>query len=104
MIEIINLNLGDRTSDINFALKLNYKYEINKFTISGNLFETRQSVFYYKSLVSLYISYELDVCSRNLETHFTLGNLFSEAVKLTKNVDPDKCKYSSYGIELDSYL
>ena len=30
MVEIIVLNLGDRTSDINFALKMNYKYEINK--------------------------------------------------------------------------
>ena len=32
---------------------------------------------------------------RNLNTDFTLSNWFFGSVKLTKNADPDKCKYSN---------
>ena len=34
-------------------------------------------------------------------TDFTLGNSSFGAVKLTKNADPDKYKYSGYGIVFD---
>ena len=40
---------------------------------------------------------------RNLNTDFTLSNWFFGSVKLTKNADPDKYKYSSCGIGLDSH-
>ena len=39
---------------------------------------------------------------RGLKTDFTLNNRLSESVKRTKNADPDKYKYSSYGIRFDS--
>ena len=39
---------------------------------------------------------------RNLNADFTLKNCLFGSVKLTKNADPDKYKYSDYGIELDS--
>ena len=55
-----------------------------------------------KKVVNLYISYELDTSSKDLNTDFTLGNCLFGAVKLTKNADPDKYKYSSYGIGFDS--
>ena len=35
---------------------------------------------------------------RNLNTDFTLGNCLFASVKVTKNADPDKYKYSGYGI------
>ena len=35
---------------------------------------------------------------RNLNTNFALGNCFFRSVKLTKNADLDKDKYSGYGI------
>ena len=53
-------------------------------------------------VVNLYICYTLDWCSRDLDTDFALGNCLFRSVKLTKNADPDKCKYSSYGIGFDS--
>ena len=40
---------------------------------------------------------------RNLNTDFPLNICFG-SVKLTKNVDPDKYKYSSYDIGFDSHL
>ena len=39
--------------------------------------------------------------SRDLNTNFTLGNCLFGAVKLTNNVDPDKYRYSGYGIGFD---
>ena len=50
----------------------------------------------------MYISYKLDVWSKGLNTYFKLGNCFFRAVKLTNNADPDKYKYSSYGIGFES--
>ena len=42
-------------------------------------------------------SYTLGPQLRNLNTDFTLGNCLFGSVKLTKNADPDKYKYSHYG-------
>ena len=53
-------------------------------------------------MVNLFIVYELDTWSRNLNTDFTLKDCFFRAVKLTKNADPDKYKYTGYGIGFDS--
>ena len=39
---------------------------------------------------------------RNLNTDFTLNKCLFESVKLTKNADPDKYKYSAYGKGFDS--
>ena len=55
-----------------------------------------------KKVINLYISYELNPHLRNLNTDFTLNNCLFGSVKLTKNVDLDKYKYSSYGTGFDS--
>ena len=47
------------------------------------------------------ISYTLTPWLRNLNTDFTLNNCLIESVKLIKNADPDKYKYSSCSIEFD---
>ena len=39
---------------------------------------------------------------KNLNTDFTLSNCLFGSVKLTKNVNLDKYKYTGYGIEFDS--
>ena len=38
---------------------------------------------------------------RYLNADFTLGNCLFESLELIKNIDPDKYKYSDYGIELE---
>ena len=58
--------------------------------------------FVRKNVLNLYISYELGTWSRDLLTYFTQVNCWFGAVKLTKNVDLDKYRYSGYGIGLDS--
>ena len=52
--------------------------------------------------MNLYISYTLIPSLRNLNTDFTLSNCLCRSLKLTKNADPDKYKYSGYTIEFDS--
>ena len=55
-----------------------------------------------KKLMNLYISSTLNPQLRNLNTDFTLGNYLFGSVKLTKNADLDKYKYTGYGIGFDS--
>ena len=52
-------------------------------------------------VVSLFIIYELDRLSRDLNIDFALKGCLFGAVKLTKDADPDKYKYSGYGIGFD---
>ena len=40
--------------------------------------------------------------SKDLNTDFTLGDCLFGVVKLTRNTDPDKLKYSGCGTEFDS--
>ena len=47
------------------------------------------------NVVKLFIVYELDRWSRDLNTDFTLNDCLFGAAKLTKNAHPDQCKYSS---------
>ena len=54
-------------------------------------------------VINLYISYTLNPQLRNLNTDFTLGNCLFGSVKLTKNADLDKYKYSGYYIGFDSH-
>ena len=51
-----------------------------------------------KKEINLYISYTLGPQLRNLNTFFTLANCLFGSVKLTKNVDLDKYKYTGYRI------
>ena len=53
------------------------------------------------NLVNLFVVYNLDTWSRDLNTDFILKYCLCGSVKLTKNADPDKYKYSGYGIGFD---
>ena len=54
-----------------------------------------------KKVINLYISYILNPWLRNF-TYFTLKNCLFRSVKLTKNADQDKYKYSGQSIGFDS--
>ena len=53
-------------------------------------------------VINLYISFTQTPWFRNLNTDFTLDNCLFGSLKLTKNADPDKYKYSGYGIRIES--
>ena len=48
-----------------------------------------------KNVVNLFIVYNLDTWSQDINTEFTLKNCLFGSVKLTRNADLDKYKYSS---------
>ena len=50
-----------------------------------------------RNIVNSVIVYEWDTLSRDLNSVFTLKDCLFGAVKLTKNVAPDKFSYSGYG-------
>ena len=62
----------------------------------------KNNIFIPKMVINLYISYTLGPHLRNLNTDFTLSHSLFGFVKLTKNVDLDKYKYTGYGIGFDS--
>ena len=85
------------TSDSNFPpILINY-YPLPDIKFNGNcLINNKKDPSL--DAANLYICYKLDWWSRYLDTDFTLGNCLFGSVKLTKNADADKYKYSIYGI------
>ena len=74
-----------------------------KLKIKGSCLKQEDKAAYTpKNVVHLFIVYELDTWSQDINTDITLQNFLFGSVKLTENVDPDKYKYSSYTIGFDS--
>ena len=69
---------------------------------NGSCLKTTEKYFYFPTLIGLniYIVYELNSNLNNF--NITLENCLFGAVKLTKNVDIEKYKYTGYGIGFDS--
>ena len=63
--------------------------------------QENKAPFIPNNVVNLFIVYELERWSRDLNTDFTLKDCLFGAVKLAINPDPDKYKYSGYGIGFD---
>ena len=55
-----------------------------------------------KEVINLYISYKIGPQLRHFNTDFTLGNCLFISVKLIKNADPNKYKYTGYGMGFDT--
>ena len=62
------------------------------------------NIYIPKKVINIYISYMLNSWLRNLNTDFTLNNCLFWSVKLNKNADLDKYKYSGFSIGFDSHL
>ena len=58
--------------------------------------------FTENNIANLFVVYELDRWSRETNTDFTLKDCLFEALKITKNADPDKHKFRCYAIGFDS--
>ena len=77
-------------------------YVGNKIRVKfdGGCLKQDKITFNHGKIVGLYIVYTL---SSNVNSfNFALENCLFGAVKLTKNTDIDKYKYSGYGIGFDS--
>ena len=71
-----------------------------KVKFNGNLLKQDKVTYNHGLIVNIYIVYRLT--SDTKDSCVTLQNCLFGAVKLTKNVDMNKYKYSRYGIGFDS--
>ena len=94
-------NIENRTKpDNNFAPSFADNYLLPEISFNGHCL-INNSISISKKVLNLYISYTLNPLLRNLNTGFTLNDSLFGSVKLTKNADPNKCKYSGYNIGFD---
>ena len=78
-----------------YESETNFSLELNDFVYFKGICLKQMSVsFLHKNVLNFYISCKLDTWSKYLSTNFTLGNCLFGALKLTKNADLDKYKYS----------
>ena len=91
-------------SDSNFAPTFVDYHLLPDMNFNGHCL-VRNNISIPKKVINLHISCTLgpSTSKKSLNTDFTLGNCLSGSVKLTKNTDLDKYKYSGYGIGFDSH-
>ena len=86
-----------------FSPKLAWYSSRIELKVNGScLKQEDKAAFTSKNMVNLFIVYELDTWSRDLNTEFFLKDCLFGAVKITKNADTDKYKYSGCDIRIDS--
>ena len=85
---------------LNLAATPGYDDKRMYLTFNGDCL--KQDKFYYSSynILNIHIVYDL-TSTTNYNSDFTLENFLFGAVKITKNTDVNKYKYSGYGIGFD---
>ena len=86
------------TSDNSLAPSLSYVGTKTRVKFVGSYLKQDQIAFTPKKVVKNYIFYEINLWDCGYFDYPTLENYLFGAVKLVKNVDIDKYKYSGYGI------
>ena len=82
------------------ATKTIYDNARIKVRFNGDLLRQNQVTYNHGPVVNIYIVYETTPDTETSNT--TLKNCLFGAIKITKNSDVDKYKYSGYGIGFDS--
>ena len=70
-------------------------------TFEGNYFKQDKIDYFHKSVVNIYVVYELEN-RRVFSPDYTAQNFLFGAIKITKDADPDHNKYVGYGICFDA--
>ena len=73
-----------------------------RLRFTGTCLRQELATFTPNSAINVFIVYELDRWSEDLNTKFNLKDCLFGSVKLTKNADPNKYSYSGYAIGFDS--
>ena len=77
--------------------KPNYADTKTRVEFNGSFLKQDKTTFNHGKIVNIYICYEI-AKNNPVNSYPTYENCLSGAVKLTKNPDIDKYKYSGYGI------
>ena len=89
-------------SDSNFASTFVDHHSFPDIDLNGHCL-IKSNICIPNKVINLYISYTLGPQLINFNTDFTLSNCLFGSVKLTRNADLDKHKYTDYGIGFDSH-
>ena len=73
-----------------------------RLRFTGSCLKQDKATFTPNNIVNLFIVYELNRWSQNLNAKFTLKDCLFGNVKINKNPDPNKYSYSGYRIGFDS--
>ena len=83
---------------------LEYYGTKRRVEFNGSCLKQDKITFNHGKVVNIYIVYEINK-NINISGYPTLGNCWFGAVRLTKNADIDKYKYSGYGVGfIEKYL
>ena len=88
------------TSTDKSATKAIYDNTRIKVGFNGDLLRQNQVTYNHKPVVNIRTVYETTPDTKT--SNITLENCLFGAIKITKNSEDDKCKYSGYGIGFDS--
>ena len=90
------------TSNNSLTPSINYYGDKARLRFTGSVLQQKTVTYSHKKVVNLYVVYEI-TNFHSIDSYPTLTNVLSGAVKLTKNADIDKYKYSGYGIGFDGH-
>ena len=88
------------TSDNSLTPLIGYLGSKTRITFTGSCFKQPDISYTHRTIVNIYIVYELSASSSHTDDP-TLKNCLFGAVTLNKNVDIEKYEYSGYGIRFD---
>ena len=88
------------TSDNTLTPSVNYYGDKVKLRFTGSVLQQRKVTYSHIKVVNLYVVYEI-TNFHGIGSNPTLTNELFGAVKLTKNADIDKYRYSGYKIGFD---
>ena len=89
------------TYNISLAPALSYIGKKIRVKFVGSCLKQDKVTFTYGKTVNIYIVYEISFSNHGYDDYSPLENCLFGAVKLTKNDNFDKYKYSGYGIGFD---
>ena len=89
-----------KTPNHSITPHLSYYDTRTRVEFNGSCFKQDNVTYTYKDVVSIYIVYALGACSSHSDDP-TIKNCLFATVKLSKNADIDKHRYSCYGIGFD---
>ena len=88
-----------KTSNHSITPNLDYYGTKRRVEFNGSCLKQDKITFNHGKVVNIYIVYEINK-NINISGYPTLGNCWFGEVRLTKNADIDKYKYSGYGVGL----
>ena len=91
------------TTDISLSPSIKWYKNLTFYLIfKRSCSKQKNATFTPPNIINIFIVYELDTWSRDLNSDFTVKDCLFGGVKLVKNADPDKYVYTGYGIRFDS--